>query len=117
MKRIIMTLSILYMGITVSAQTGIIQVRPANDTDGKILTMEETILSKDLTPENLWCRWIDDTHIAMQKDGKWVNYDITTEETVPFQNALSFEGKFLPPPEMSQHPADPPAAALLLCRD
>jgi len=85
-----MALSILCMGLTASAQPGIIQTRPANDPSGKILTMEETILSKELTPENLWCRWIDNSHIAMLKDGKWVSYDIATEETVPFANALTF---------------------------
>ena len=90
MKKTIMTLGILYMGLTASAQPGIIETKPANDADGKILTMEETILSKELTPENLWCRWIDNDHLAMFKDGKWVSYNINTEETSPLANAITF---------------------------
>ena len=70
--------------MNLSAQPGIIQTRPANDASGKVLTMEETILSQSLAPANLWCRWTDDTHIAMYKDGKWVNYDIATTDTVKY---------------------------------
>ena len=70
--------------MNLSAQPGIIQTRPANDVSGKVLTMEETILSQSLAPANLWCRWTDDAHIAMYKDGKWVNYDIATTDTVKY---------------------------------
>ena len=71
-----------YLSASMSAQPGIIQTRPANDPSGKMLTMEETILSQNLAPSNLRCRWTDNTHIAMYLDGKWVNYDIATTDTV-----------------------------------
>ena len=69
------------IGLALQAQSGIIQTREANPSEGKILTMEETILSRDLAPEDLRCRWADNSHLTMFKDGKWVNYDINTEET------------------------------------
>lgn len=50
MKRTIMVLGTMCLGLILSAQTGIIQTRPANDGNGKILDMEETILSRKLIP-------------------------------------------------------------------
>ena len=67
MKRIITILSTLCLGFILSAQTGVIKTRPANDPSGKILTMEETTLSRALTPANLWCSWQDDSHLLMNK--------------------------------------------------
>ena len=72
------------MSLSMSAQPGIINTRPANNPEGKMLTMEETILSQKLAPANLRCRWTDNGHIAMLRDGKWVNYDIQTGDTVKF---------------------------------
>lgn len=76
MKRIITILSTLCLGFILSAQTGVIKTRPANDPSGKILTMEETTLSRALTPANLWCSWQDDSHLLMNKDGKWQTYSV-----------------------------------------
>ena len=79
MKKTMTFLGTMCLGVILSAQTGIMETRPANDADGRMLTMEETILSRDLTPEDLRCRWIDNGSIAMFKDGRWVKYDIETE--------------------------------------
>ena len=83
------TASILMCAIsiatTMQAQTNIAGIREANASDGKILTMEETILSKDLAPKDLRCRWVDDGHIAMFKDGKWLKYNIETEDTSSYR--------------------------------
>ena len=83
------TASILMCAIsiatTMQAQSNIIGIREANGSDGKILTMEETILSKDLSPKDLHCRWVDDEHIAMFKDGKWLKYNIETEDTSSYR--------------------------------
>ena len=68
---------------TMQAYPGIIGTRKANDSDGKILTMEETILSRDLDPKDLRCRWIDEEHIAIFRDGKWMKYNIETGQTTP----------------------------------
>ena len=84
MTRVIAIMSTLCMSLTMSAQPGIIQTRPANDPAGKLLTMEETILSLELSPTSLNCRWTDDNHIAMHKDGKWIKYNISTGDTSKF---------------------------------
>ena len=57
MKRFISILGTLCLGLTLSGQPGIVSTRPANPQDGKILTMEETILSSELSPANLHCSW------------------------------------------------------------
>ena len=47
---------LLCAGISLSAQN-IISTRPANAPDGKILTMEETILSRKLNPTWVNHKW------------------------------------------------------------
>ena len=53
MRRTLTFLGTMCLGVILSAQTGIMNTRPANNTEGKILTMEETILSRELAPEDL----------------------------------------------------------------
>ena len=81
-------MGMMSVGLAVAAQSGDVpgayQTRPANDPSGKILTMEETILSKELAPEDPMCRWEDAGHVAMFKDGKWVSMDIATGDTAKF---------------------------------
>ncbi len=51
MTRFALTAALLCCtGIVASAQPGIVSVHKANPSDGKILTMEETILSRELSP-------------------------------------------------------------------
>ena len=69
------------LGAALSAQTGIMETRHANNSEGKILNMEETILSSSLSPKDLRCRWTENDRLAMFKDGKWVIYDIQTGQT------------------------------------
>ena len=76
-------------GMTLQAQNNTIKTRNANNPDGKILTMDETILSSALAPENLRCRWVDEKNIAMFKDGKWQKYDIETQEYSKFKTAIT----------------------------
>ena len=57
MRRIITILGTFCLGLTLSAQPGIIATRPANPQDGKTLTMEETILSRELTPAGYRHSW------------------------------------------------------------
>ena len=57
MRRIITILGAFCLGLTLSAQPGVIATRPANPQDGKILTMEETILSRELTPAGYRHSW------------------------------------------------------------
>ena len=78
MKKISLILGTLCLGLTLSAQPGIVSTRPANDNSGKILTMEETILSRELSPENLYSRWNGSSELLLMKDGKWQSHDIKT---------------------------------------
>ena len=57
MKRIIIILGSLYLGLTLSAQPGALRTRPANDSKGKILTTEETTLSRELVPRWYSHKW------------------------------------------------------------
>ncbi|MBO7192058.1 MAG: DPP IV N-terminal domain-containing protein [Bacteroidales bacterium] len=80
MKRFSMILGTLCLGLTLSGQPGIVNTRPANPQDGKVLTMEETILSRDLTPVDLHCTWNGNSNILMHKDGKWHDYVLSSGE-------------------------------------
>ncbi len=79
MKRIILFLGALCLGPALSAQSGIVNTRAANDPSGKILTMEEAILSRDLSPANVWASWKSPTEIQLLKEGRWQVYDICNE--------------------------------------
>ncbi len=81
MKKPSIILGTLCLGLTLSAQSGIVSTRPANDPAGKILTMEETILSRELSPVNVYARWTSPTGLAMMRDGKWEVLDIATGAT------------------------------------
>ena len=76
MRRIFMILSTLCLGLIMSAQEGVIRTRPANAPSGRLLTMEETTLSRELSPKNLWCSWNDDRTILLYKYNKWLLFDI-----------------------------------------
>ena len=91
MKRTIMILGLLGLGLTLSAQPGTIATRPANAQSGKILTMEETILSRELAPENLYCSWENNRDILMYQEGKWVLFDIETRLERPYRPAKKIE--------------------------
>lgn len=73
------------IGFALSAQPGTIAVREANPQSGKILTMEETILSRELSPENLWCMWNGNEDIVMRKDGQTVSFNINTRLEKPYK--------------------------------
>ena len=91
MKRTIMILGLLGLGLTLSAQPGTIATRPANAQSGKVLTMEETILSRELAPENLYCSWENNRDILMYQEGKWVLFDIETRLERPYRPAKQIE--------------------------
>ena len=78
MKKNFMILGLLCLGLTLSAQTGVFSTRPANPQDGRILTMEETILSRDLSPASLYCTWDSNGSLLVHKDGKWQVHDLKT---------------------------------------
>ena len=91
----VLTMGLLSTGLPSSAQDisdngipGTIAVRPANDSNGKILNMEETILSRELSPAGVNCFWSED-HVLQRRmnDGKimtidFLNGGIETESEV-----------------------------------
>ncbi len=86
MKRIILIITALCLALTLSAQTGIVKTRQANSPSGKILTMEETIMSRDLSPENNSAQW-SGNDLVMMKDGKWQVYDFTNDSYSDYKPA------------------------------
>ena len=88
MKKTSLILGSLCLGLTLSAQPGIVSTREANDPSGKILTMEETILSRELSPANLSCRWFSADELLINKDGKWQVWNLT-DDTYSDYNAPS----------------------------
>jgi len=85
MKRLFAGILILGMATSLSAQTGIIETREANRQNGKILTMDETILSRDLSPKNLHCNWLNDNEILMYNGSMWEIFDIESRTTTPYK--------------------------------
>ena len=85
MKKIFIILGMGVLGFSLHAQTGILDTRPANHSDGRILTMEETILSRELAPENLHCSWNGNEDILMYKDGQWITFNIETRLEKPYR--------------------------------
>ena len=79
MKKLGLFLSSLYFCGALSAQPGVIETRPANNQDGKVLTMEETILSRELSPENLHCSWLNNEEVLLLKDGKWQVWNMNSD--------------------------------------
>jgi len=76
-------------GLGMQAQSGIIKTRQANNPGGRMLTMQETILSRSLAPEDLRCRWDDEDHLAIFRDGKWQKYNVETGATEPYKPSKS----------------------------
>lgn len=85
MNRFTLILGTLCLGLTLSAQPGTSSTRPANNQSGKLLTMEETILSRELAPDNIWASWNSSDEIRMLKDGSWQTYSISAEEYRPLK--------------------------------
>ena len=58
MKRFITAVTATAIAVISYAQVpGVIERHPANSPEGRILTMEETILSRDIRPSHPWYQW------------------------------------------------------------
>ena len=68
MNRFIIILGTLCLGLTLSAQPGVISTRPANDSKGKILTTAETTLSRKLVPHWYSHRWEENPQAEFPKE-------------------------------------------------
>lgn len=91
MTRFFTILCLMSIGFALSAQTGVIETREANNPSGKILTMEETILSRELAPADLYCRWFSNDEILMHKQGNWITFNINTKTTSPYKPSKKAE--------------------------
>lgn len=86
MRKTLTVLCVLCTGMIVYAQKGIVSTREANDPSGRILTMEETILSRELSPASLRCTWQSPSELLMHKDGKWQVLDVKTGRYSPYKS-------------------------------
>ena len=68
LKKFSIILGTLCMGLTLAAQPGVISTRPANDSKGKILTTEETTLSRTLVPKWYSHKWEGETKVEFPKE-------------------------------------------------
>ena len=68
LKKLSIILGTLCMGFTMAAQPGVISTRPANDSKGKILTTEETTLSRTLVPKWYMHEWEGETKVEFPKE-------------------------------------------------
>ena len=68
LKKLSIILGTLCMGFTMAAQPGVISTRPANDSKGKILTTEETTLSRELVPKWYLHEWEGETKVEFPKE-------------------------------------------------
>ena len=57
--------------------------------------MEETILSRELSPENLPCIWLDDKSVVMHKEGKWQTWDIYSDTYCDYKPTQKFPEAYL----------------------
>ena len=63
--------------MTMSAQTGVVARHPANP-EGKLLTMEEAVMGRNVRPESASASWKDNDTFISFKDGKWLEENLTT---------------------------------------
>ena len=100
MKKITLILGMMCLGLSLSAQGTLLKNRPANNPSGKILTMEETTLSRELSPESFYGSWKNDDTLLIFKDGKWMNHDIASgsfsEHKSSKKGAVAKAGKAMP---------------------
>lgn len=57
-------------------------IHPAGANEGKILTMEETILSKSIRPETAYFSWQSENNLIMIKNGQSFSVDLATGKAV-----------------------------------
>lgn len=69
MKKFLMGLTALSVAAQLSAQPGVFDVKKAAASDGRILTMEETILSRELAPASRQYGWMPHGAVLSFVDG------------------------------------------------
>ena len=77
------------------AQNNVLRVKPANDSSGKLLTMEEVILSRDLSPQRAYGRFEGDKLIYVVGDS-FYRMDLASGEPRPIGQYTSPKKPNLP---------------------
>lgn len=81
MRRIIASISALAFCFCASAQTGVFDVHPASDPDGKYLDQAEANILAKTRPQNYIAMWLDGGHyIYRSKDGQILKVSALTGE-------------------------------------
>ena len=70
MKKLLILLSATLVGGVLFAQNRVIGTHPAHD--GKLLTMEDAVASRAVSPENRFYTWVNDNEYRFNDGSKWV---------------------------------------------
>ena len=73
MKKILLTLALSFP-LALQAQTGVVSTHPAN-AQGRMLTMEEAVIGRDVRPKNIYASWKNDSSYVFYDNGKWTLAD------------------------------------------
>ena len=76
MRKVLTITVAAFAAFSLNAQSGVFDIRPENP-EGRMLTMQEAILSRSVYPGNIYAHWTGKGTFSFYKDGKW------EEETVP----------------------------------
>ena len=78
-RNFLLTATLLAVSFSLSsAQDGVMKRYPAHA--GKMLTMEQVILNRKLSPANLYCQWVSDTTYAFYDGKAWAVRDISGKD-------------------------------------
>ena len=69
MKKLLILMSATLVGGVLFAQNRVIGVHPAHD--GKLLTMEEAVASRAVSPENRYYTWVNDNEYRFHDGRRW----------------------------------------------
>ena len=71
MKKILTLMCAAAFCSALFAQEGILDIHPAAPADGKVLSMQEAILGRNVYPESIYCSWRSDNEYAFYKNREW----------------------------------------------
>ncbi|MCQ2146863.1 MAG: DPP IV N-terminal domain-containing protein [Bacteroidales bacterium] len=78
MRKSLLIIAAALCAVPAIAQEGVKVVHPASNPNGKMLTMEEVILSRDIVPSRMSTGWQGDSQLLMSKGGKITALDVTS---------------------------------------
>ena len=78
MKTALTTLLLTCAALTLGAQDGILDIHPAGDPSGKLLTLEEAVY-RGVGYARSYQRWIDGSTVLWMRDGKYYSGDLAAK--------------------------------------